>query len=80
MRTTLDIEQPVLADLRRLARKRRRSMSRLASDLLADALNRVDASPPPPSFSWNSRNMDARVDIDDKDALHSLLDADRECK
>lgn len=80
MRTTLDIEKPVLINLKQLARKRRRTMSRLASDLLAEALHRTDAGPSSPSFSWKSRNMKARVDIDNKEALHSLLDADGECK
>jgi hypothetical protein len=80
MRTTLDIEKPVLVNLKELARKRRRSMSCMASDLLAEALSRAETSSPSPVFSWNSKNMGARVEVDDKEAIYELLDIDKEGK
>jgi hypothetical protein len=80
MRTTLDIEKPVLVNLKELARKRRRSMSRVASDLLAEALSRTETPSPSPVFFWSSKSMGARVDVDDKEALCDLLDIDKEGK
>ena len=73
MRTTLDIDAPILKDLKRLQRREGKSLGRLVSDLLAQALaTRRTASPPPPPFQWISKPMQARVDMADK---HALLDA-----
>jgi hypothetical protein len=73
MRTTLDIDDPILKDLKRLQRREGKSLGRLVSDLLAQALvTRRAASPPPPPFEWIAKPMQARVDLADK---HALLDA-----
>ena len=74
MRTTLDIDDPILKDLKRLQRREGKSLGRLVSDLLAQALaTRRGALPaPPPPFQWIAKPMDARVDLADK---HALLDA-----
>jgi hypothetical protein len=73
MRTTLDIDDPILKDLKRLQRREGKSLGRLVSDLLAQALaaGRRNAPPPPP-FRWIAKPMQARVDLADK---HALLDA-----
>ena len=76
MRTTLDIDDPVLADLKRLQQREGKSLGRLASDLLAQAL--ADARSREPrhaEFSWTSRAMGARVDLADRDALLDAMDA-----
>ena len=73
MRTTLDIDDPILRNLKQLKKKEGKSMGRLVSELLAQAL-REDAGPaagPPPV--WISRPMDARVDLSDKEALYRAL-------
>ncbi len=73
MRTTLDIDDPILKDLKRLQRREGKALGRLVSDLLAQALaTRRAASPPPPPFQWITKPMQARVDLADK---HALLDA-----
>ncbi|GMV46392.1 MAG: hypothetical protein AMXMBFR66_17900 [Pseudomonadota bacterium] len=75
MRTTIDIDDPVLKDLKRLQRREGKSLGRLASDLLATAL--ADArrrEPQPEVFKWLSRPMGARVDLADRDALLDALD------
>ncbi|KAB2867691.1 MAG: antitoxin, partial [Burkholderiaceae bacterium] len=38
MRTTIDIDDPILKDLKRLQRREGKSLGRLVSDLLAQAL------------------------------------------
>ena len=74
MRTTIDIDDPILKDLKRLQRREGKSLGRLVSDLLALALSTQQRSSQPvvPVFKWISRSMNARVDLADK---HALLDA-----
>ena len=76
-RTTLDIEAPLLKEIRALQRREGRSMGRIVSDLLAEALARRKAGHTAPRLRWVSRPMDALVDISDKEALHAILDRDR---
>ena len=78
MRTTLDIDDPVLQDLKRLQARDGQSLGRLASDLLAKALSEQQRrEPAPPPFRWISRPMGARVDLADRDALWDALDGKR---
>ena len=79
MRTTFDLDKPVLEGLKALQKKEKRSLSRIASELLADALSaRRKAGQTRPAFSWNSFPMRARVDLRDKEAVFEILD-DRSC-
>jgi hypothetical protein len=78
MRTTVDIDDPILREIRRLHEQEGRSMGAVISELLADALSRrrghrSDRT----AFRWTAQAMRARVDLDDKDALHAALDDDR---
>ena len=78
-RTTVNIDAPVLRDLKRLQKKEGKSMGRLMSDLLAQALGRMRAEKPAasPRLEWISRRMEAKVDIADKEAVRAALDEDR---
>lgn len=76
MRTTLDLEKPVLDALKARGAKEGTSLGKLASRLLAEAMAREDSrkkSAPP--FRWISTDMGAKIDLADKDALYRLLDA-----
>jgi hypothetical protein len=74
-RTTIDIDGPILRDLKRLQKREGKSLGRLVSDLLAQALSRHDAERAAPRpFRWISRRLGARVDLADKHAVHDLLD------
>lgn len=74
-RTTIDIDAPILRDLKRLQKRERKSLGRLVSDLLAQALGSHGArAPERRAFSWVSRAMGARVDLRDKEAVHAVLD------
>lgn len=73
-RTTLDIDAPILRDLKRRQKRERKSLGRLVSDLLAQALGPGGAAPPPAQFNWVSQRMDARIDLADKEALRAALD------
>ena len=76
MRTTVDIDEPVLKELKRLTQREGRTLGRVVTDLLAESLGRRRAAlPTAPAFAWTSRPMGARVDLADKDAVRAALDA-----
>jgi hypothetical protein len=75
MRTTVNIDDPILKELKKLQRKKGKSLGRLISDLLAQALQqRKDTGIEPGPFRWISQGMGARVDLADKEALYSALE------
>lgn len=77
MRTTIDIDDPILREVKAIHEKEGRSMGAVVSELLADALARRRAARGRPGFRWTSRAMKALVDLSDKDAVYAVLDADR---
>ena len=69
MRTTLDIDDPVLRELKRLQAKEGKSLGRLVSDLLARALKENSAPDAAPTPSrWIARSMGARLNLSDMEA------------
>ena len=74
MRTTLDIEAPLLKELRELQRRRGGTLGELVSRLLAEALVRERGKPGPPALRWTAKPMRATVDLEDKDVVYSILD------
>ena len=76
MRTTIDVEDSVLADLKKLQQREGKPLGRLVSELIAGALKeRLAAKPHPQTFAWHSANLAAKVDLQDKDALWAALEA-----
>lgn len=74
-RTTLNLDPSVMQELRRRSKRERKSIGELASQLLARGL-REDGQPKPQLFSWVSRDLGRpAVDLEDKEALNSLLDS-----
>jgi hypothetical protein len=74
-RTTVDIDGPVLEDLKRIQERDGKSLGRTASDLLAEAISRYgDRKRKPAPFRWISRPMKARVDLADKEAVRAAAD------
>lgn len=75
MRTTVDIDDPVLKDLKKLQKKEGKSLGRLISDLLAQAIDeRRSAKASGKQPRWISRNMGARVDLADREELYAAMD------
>jgi hypothetical protein len=68
MRTTLDIDDLILNEVKVLHEKEGRSMGAVVSELLAEALARRRSAPARPSFRWIARDMKALVDISDREA------------
>jgi len=74
-RTTIDIDAPILRDLKKLQKREGKPLGRLVSELLARALRREKAPPSVP-FHWTARSMGTPlVDLGDKDALWAALTA-----
>jgi hypothetical protein len=73
-RTTLDIETPLLKELKQLQKQEGRSLGKIVSQLLAEALARRKTNPAPARLRWVSRPMHALVDLADKEAVHTILD------
>lgn len=75
MRTTVDIDDPILKEVKKLQKARGTSLGRLVSDLLAQGLQEVRRKPPAPqSHQWICREMGARFDLEDKETLRAMLD------
>lgn len=74
-RTTVDIDAPILKDIKQLQRREGKSLGRLVSDLLAEALGqRRGRRPEPVSFRWIAQPLGLKVDLRDKDAVWQALD------
>jgi hypothetical protein len=76
MRTTVDIDDPVLKDLKKIQKKQGKSLGRLISDLLAQALGESKArkASSRPAPRWVSKAMGARVDLADPEALYTAME------
>jgi len=78
MRTTLDIDDPILGDLKRLQKREGKSLGRLVSDLLAMALGEMKSRKAPVrDFKWISQPMGARVNLADPEAVFSVMEENR---
>ena len=79
MRTAIDIDDPILKEVKRLQQREGKSLGRIVSDLLAHsfaARKRADTGKAA-TFSWVSKSMQARVDLADKQALLDAMDEPR---
>jgi hypothetical protein len=76
MRTTIDIDDPILREVKAIHEREGRSIGAIVSELLAEALAGRRPARAKPSFRWTSRSMKALVDLADKDAVYATLDAD----
>ena len=74
-RTTFDLDGTVLADLRRRAASEGKSMGRVASELLAIGLHDETTAKQPP-LNWARKDLGLKVDLEDKDAVWRILDAE----
>ena len=73
MRTTVDIDPVILEQLKVRQVAERKSLSTLVSELLAVALADRDERMTS-SINWPKAALGARVDIDNRDAMWSVLD------
>ena len=71
-RTTIDIDASVLRQLKKRQERERKPLGQLVSELVAKAIELEDEPAPP--FEWVAKDLRPRVDLDDKDAVWSILD------
>ncbi len=77
MRTTVDIDENILKELRKIQKKEGRSLRRLVSDLLAQALReRKSTGDPTPAPHWIPKDMGVRIDRANQDAVYAALEQD----
>jgi hypothetical protein len=77
MRTTVDIDDPILKEVKALQARQGKSLGRLISDLLAQALHqqaRKAASQERKQPTWIRQAMRARIDLADKEALYAAME------
>lgn len=76
-RTTLNLDAPILAALKRLQKAERKPLGELVSELVAEALTaREQRDEKASSFHWIREPMGTpAVDLEDRDTLYRLLDA-----
>jgi hypothetical protein len=75
MRTTIDIDDPILREVKAIHEKEGRSIGAIVSELLAEALAGRRPSRAKPPFRWTSKPMKALVDLADKEAVYAVLDS-----
>lgn len=75
MRTTIDIDDPILKEVKRLRKKQGQSLGRVISELLSQALRaRETGTGKPTALDWISKPMDARVDLADKESVYAAME------
>lgn len=75
-RTTLDLDPTVLRELRKRGHAEGKSMGQVASEVLARALEEPRPDHRQQPFAWTSHDLGRPlVDLEDKDALWTVLDA-----
>lgn len=71
-RTTVDIDASVLRELKKRQERERKPLGQLISELLARAIASEDEAASP--FIWVAKDLRPRIDLEDKDAVWSILD------
>ena len=75
-RTTINIDDPILKEIKALQKKEGRAIGKIVSQLLAEALAQRRTPAAAPQLKWISRPMHPRLDLADKDAIYIILDKD----
>jgi hypothetical protein len=73
-RTTVDIDASVLRELRKRQERDRKTLGQLISELLAKAMEAEDGGGAARPLSWVTKDLQPRIDLEDKDAIWSALD------
>ena len=75
MRTTVDIDDPILKDLKKIQQKEGKSLGRMISDLLAKAIaERKSPKASAKPARWISKAMGARIDLADREPLYAAME------
>jgi hypothetical protein len=72
-RTTVTIDASVLRALKKRAKEEGKSLGQVISEIAAPALRAKEPSREAPTFRWITKDMGARVDLADKEALRRAM-------
>jgi hypothetical protein len=75
-RTTIDIDDPILKEIKAIQKREGRSMGKIVTQLLAEALVKQKPSAKTLSLKWISRPMRSLIDLTDKEEIYRILDRD----
>lgn len=78
MRTTVDIADPVLEDVRREQERQGKTLGQVVSELLAEGLAVRREEKEPREFRWIAKRLGTGIDLRDKDALWAALDREED--
>ena len=70
----MDIDASVLRELKKRQERERKTLGQLISELLAKAIESENDTTAAPPFRWVTKDLQPRVDLEDKDALWAVLD------
>lgn len=70
----MDIDASVLRELRKRQQRERKTLGQLVSELLAKAMESEDDHTAARPLTWVARDLQPRIDLEDKEALWSALD------
>ena len=74
-RTTINIEDPLLRELKKIQDKEGKSLGALVSEMITLGLvARREISSKATTFDWIARPLGARVDFNDKETLNRLME------
>jgi Arc/MetJ-type ribon-helix-helix transcriptional regulator len=73
-RTTIDIDAPLLAEIKGMQGRDGKRMSEVVREALSRYLAEKERKHKPPLFSWIARPMALKVDLADKDAVHAVIE------
>ncbi len=74
-RTTLNIDTPILDEIKQIQQREGGSLGRVVTQLLSEALvHRNDVSGDSARLEWISKPMKARVDLADRELVYEILD------
>ncbi len=71
----MDIDDPILEEVKRVSEQEGKSLGRAITDLLAWAIaDRNKQKDQDSEFEWTARSLGARIQLEDKDVLYRVLD------
>ncbi len=71
----MDIDDPILEEVKRFRDQEGKSLGRVITDLLAWAIADLNKQEDQDSeFEWTARSLGARIQLEDKDVLYRVLD------
>jgi len=73
-RTTINIDDPILKEIKGLQNKEGRAIGKIISQLLVEALAQRKTPKETPKLEWISRPMHNLVNLSDKEAVYFILD------